>query len=327
MMSDIAIVILNWNGSELLKRFLPSVLKNSAQARIYVIDNGSTDNSVEVLQSDFKDVQVIALDKNYGFAGGYNEGLKSVKESILCLLNSDVRVEGNWIEPITDLFKNPEIGIIQPKILDEKNPELFEYAGAAGGFIDFLGYPYCRGRLFSHIEKDRGQYDDEIPVFWATGACLFIRNELFKKLKGFDERYFAHQEEIDLCWRAQRIGYQVWYTSKSKVFHLGGSTLSNANPFKTQLNFRNSLLNIVKNSENQLLWLIVGARLILDGVAGLFFLIQGKPKHTLAIIKAHFQFYSRFRTYLRERTNSFNTTVKPVKRAIVFDYYIKGYKK
>jgi GT2 family glycosyltransferase len=327
MMSDIAIVILNWNGSELLKRFLPSVLKNSAQARIYVIDNGSTDNSVEVLQSDFKDVQVIALDKNYGFAGGYNEGLKSVKESILCLLNSDVRVEGNWIEPITDLFKNPEIGIIQPKILDEKNPQLFEYAGAAGGFIDFLGYPYCRGRLFSHIEKDRGQYDDEIPVFWATGACLFIRNELFKKLKGFDERYFAHQEEIDLCWRAQRIGYQVWYTSKSKVFHLGGSTLSNANPFKTQLNFRNSLLNIVKNSENQLLWLIVGARLILDGVAGLFFLIQGKPKHTLAIIKAHFQFYSRFRTYLRERTNSFNTTVKPVKRAIVFDYYIKGYKK
>lgn len=327
MRSDIAIVILNWNGSELLKRFLPSVLKNSAQARIYVIDNGSTDNSVEVLQSDFKDVQVIALDKNYGFAGGYNEGLKSVKESILCLLNSDVRVEGNWIEPITELFKNPEIGIIQPKILDEKNPELFEYAGAAGGFIDFLGYPYCRGRLFSHIEKDRGQYDDEIPVFWATGACLFIRNELFKKLKGFDERYFAHQEEIDLCWRAQRIGYQVWYTSKSKVYHLGGSTLSNANPFKTQLNFRNSLLNIVKNSENQLLWLIVGARLILDGVAGLFFLIQGKPKHTLAIIKAHFQFYSRFRTYLRERTNSFNTTVKPVKRAIVFDYYIRGYKK
>jgi len=327
MMSDIAIIILNWNGSELLKRFLPSVLKNSAQARIYVIDNGSTDNSVEVLQSDFKDVQVIALDKNYGFAGGYNEGLKSVKESILCLLNSDVRVEGNWIEPITDLFKNPEIGIIQPKILDEKNPELFEYAGAAGGFIDFLGYPYCRGRLFSHIEKDRGQYDDEIPVFWATGACLFIRNELFKKLKGFDERYFAHQEEIDLCWRAQRIGYQVWYTSKSKVFHLGGSTLSNANPFKTQLNFRNSLLNIVKNSENQILWLIVGARLILDGVAGLFFLIQGKPKHTLAIIKAHFQFYSRFRTYLRERTNSFNTTVKPVIRAIVFDYYIRGYKK
>ena len=327
MRSDIAIVILNWNGSELLKRFLPSVLKNSAQARIYVIDNGSTDNSVEVLQSDFKDVQVIALDKNYGFAGGYNEGLKSVKESILCLLNSDVRVEENWIEPITHLFKNPEIGIVQPKILDEKNPELFEYAGAAGGFIDFLGYPYCRGRLFSHIEKDHGQYDDEIPVFWATGACLFIRNELFKKLRGFDDRYFAHQEEIDLCWRAQRMGYQVWYTSKSKVFHLGGSTLSNANPFKTQLNFRNSLLNIVKNSDNQILWFIIGARLILDGVAGLFFLIQGKPKHTMAIVKAHFQFYNRFRTYLGERTNSFNTAVKPVKRAIVFDYYIRGYKK
>ena len=327
MRSDIAIVILNWNGSELLKRFLPSVLENSAQANIYVIDNGSTDNSVETLHSDFKDVQVIALDKNYGFAGGYNEGLKSVNESILCLLNSDVRVEGNWIEPITDLFKNSEIGIVQPKILDEKNPELFEYAGAAGGYIDFLGYPYCRGRLFSHIENDHGQYDDEIPVFWATGACLFIRNEVFKKLSGFDDRYFAHQEEIDLCWRAQRMGYQVWYTSKSKVFHLGGSTLSNANPFKTQLNFRNSLLNVVKNSENQLLWLIIGARLFLDGVAGLFFLIQGKPKHTIAVVKAHFQFYSKFRTYFSERTNSFNTTVKPVKRAIVFDYYIRGYKK
>jgi hypothetical protein len=327
MMSDIAIVILNWNGSELLKRFLPSVIENSAQARIYVIDNGSTDNSVETLYSEFKEVQVIALDKNYGFAGGYNEGLKSVSESILCLLNSDVRVEGNWIEPITDLFKNTEIGIIQPKILDEKNPELFEYAGAAGGFIDFLGYPYCRGRLFSHIEKDIGQYDDEIPVFWATGACLFIRNELFKELRGFDDRYFAHQEEIDLCWRAQRLGYQVWYTSKSKVFHLGGSTLSNANPFKTQLNFRNSLLNVVKNSDDRILWFIIGARLILDGVAGLFFLIQGNPKHTIAVVKAHFQFYSRFRTYLNERTNSFNTAVKPVKRSIVFDYYIKGYKK
>lgn len=327
MRSEIAIVILNWNGSELLKRFLPSVLKHSAQASIYVIDNGSTDDSVKTLHSDFKDVEVIALDKNYGFAGGYNEGLKSVNESILCLLNSDVRVEGNWIEPITDLFKNPDIGIVQPKILDEKKPEFFEYAGAAGGFIDVLGYPYCRGRLFSHIEKDHGQYDDEIPVFWATGACLFIRNELFQKLEGFDDRYFAHQEEIDLCWRAQRMGFQVWYTSKSKVFHLGGSTLSNANPFKTQLNFRNSLLNVVKNSENQLLWFIIGARLILDGVAGLFFLLQGRPKHTIAVVKAHFQFYSRYRTYLSERTNSFHTTVKPVKRSIVFDYYIRGNKK
>jgi GT2 family glycosyltransferase len=181
--------------------------------------------------------------------------------------------------------------------------------------------------LFSHIEKDNGQYNDEIPVFWATGACLFIRNELFKELRGFDDRYFAHQEEIDLCWRAQRMGYQVWYTSKSKVFHLGGSTLSNTNPLKTQLNFRNSLLNVVKNSDDQLLWFIIAARLILDGVAGLFFLIQGKPKHTIAIVKAHFQFYTRFRTYLSERTNSFNTTIKPVKRVIVFDYYIKGNKK
>ena len=186
---------------------------------------------------------------------GYNKGLKSVNETYLCFLNSDVRVSANWIDSAINLFNNPTIGIVQPKILDEKNPQLFEYAGAAGGFIDFLGYPYCRGRLFAHIQKDNGQYDDELPVFWATGACLFIRNELFKKLNGFDDRYFAHQEEIDLCWRAQRLGYEVWYTSKSCVYHLGGSTLSNTNPFKTQLNFRNSLLNIVKNADTKLLFI------------------------------------------------------------------------
>ena len=190
-----------------------------------------------------------------------------------------------------------------------------------------MKYGHKRNEAIAQWPLQLTEGDDEIPVFWATGACLFIRNELFKELRGFDDRYFAHQEEIDLCWRAQRLGYQVWYTSKSKVFHLGGSTLSNANPFKTQLNFRNSLLNVVKNSDDRILWFIIGARLILDGVAGLFFLIQGKPKHTIAVVKAHFQFYSRFRTYLNERTNSFNTALKPVKRSIVFDYYIKGYKK
>ena len=324
MKLDLAIVILNWNGSELLKRFLPSVVTHSKKATIYVIDNGSTDNSVEVLKSNFQDVKIISLDKNYGFAGGYNKGLKSVNETYLCLLNSDIRVSANWIDPVINLFNNPTIGIVQPKILDEKNPKLFEYAGAAGGFIDFLGYPYCRGRLFAHIEKDNGQYDDEIPVFWATGACLFIRNELFKKLNGFDERYFAHQEEIDLCWRAQRTGYEVWYTSKSWVYHLGGSTLSNTNPLKTQLNFRNSLLNIVKNVDAKLLLFLVIARLMLDGVAGLFFLFQLKPKHTIAILKAHLQFYSKFWIYFKERSGNYDSPVKPIKRSIVFDYYIKG---
>jgi GT2 family glycosyltransferase len=324
MKLDLAIVILNWNGSELLKRFLPSVVTHSKKATIYVIDNGSTDNSEEVLKSNFQDVKIISLDKNYGFAGGYNKGLKSVNETYLCLLNSDIRVSANWIDPVINLFNNPTIGIVQPKILDEKNPKLFEYAGAAGGFIDFLGYPYCRGRLFAHIEKDNGQYDDELPVFWATGACLFIRNELFKKLNGFDERYFAHQEEIDLCWRAQRTGYEVWYTSKSWVYHLGGSTLSNTNPLKTQLNFRNSLLNIVKNVDAKLLLFLVIARLMLDGVAGLFFLFQLKPKHTIAILKAHLQFYSKFWIYFKERSGNYDPPVKPIKRSIVFDYYIKG---
>lgn len=322
MKAEIAIVILNWNGSALLERFLPSVVANSQDAAIYVIDNGSTDESLAFLANNFPEIRTIALGQNFGFAGGYNLGLAEITEPYFCLLNSDVRVESGWLTEPIKLLKEPSIGIVQPKILDEKRPEYFEYAGAAGGQLDRLGYPYCRGRRFQSIEKDHGQYQEPCSIFWATGACLFIKRSLFNQLGGFDSDFFAHQEEIDLCWRAQRSGYSVWYTPMSRVYHLGGSTLSNSNPFKTELNFRNSLLGLVKNAPiKELLW-VIPTRLVLDGIAGLVFLIEGKPKHTYAILKAHFGFYRMLRTTVSKRTGNYQVLVNRFPLSLVFDYYI-----
>lgn len=322
MKAEFAIVILNWNGVALLERFLPSVIEYSEDAAIYVIDNGSTDDSLALLANKFSQVTIIALEKNFGFAGGYNLGLAQITEPYLCLLNSDVRVEKGWITDPLRLLKQVKVGIVQPKILDEKRPEFFEYAGAAGGLLDKLGYPYCRGRRFQSVEKDQGQYEEPYSIFWATGACLFIKRSLFNELGGFDADFFAHQEEIDLCWRAQRSGYTVWYTPKSRVYHLGGSTLANSNPFKTELNFRNSLLGLIKNAPvKQLLW-VIPIRLVLDGIAGLVFLIEGKPKHTYAILKAHFGFYRMFRKIMGKRTGSYQVSHQRSPLSIVFDYYI-----
>lgn len=288
----IAVVILNWNGAALLKRFLPSVVAHSKEATIYVADNGSTDDSEQLIAIEFPEVQWIGLPNNLGFAGGYNEALKSVKEPLYCLLNSDVEVTENWLTPVLELFNsNSEIAIAQPKILDYIKKTHFEYAGAAGGYLDAFGYPYCRGRLFQSIEEDLGQYNDTRQIFWATGACMFIRAEVFKKLGGFDARFFAHQEEIDLCWRANNIGLKVFYIGTSSVYHLGGSTLSNMNPKKTFLNFRNSLYSILKNCSPIRAIIVIVSRLILDGIAGVVFLVQGKRKHTWAIVLAHFSFY------------------------------------
>ena len=302
-MKEIAVVILNYNGRKLLEEFLPSVISHSNEASIYVIDNKSEDDSVDWLKTHYKDqLKVISLPKNYGFAGGYNEGLKKVNEPYWCLLNSDVRVTTNYISrPLEILKGNPDIAAVQPKIRSERQPDYFEYAGAAGGFLDYLGYPYCRGRLFQHIEKDKGQYDDEIEVFWTTGACMFIKRSAFEETGGFDITYFAHQEEIDLCWRLHHRGLKLLYTSKSTVYHLGGSTLTNHNPFKTYLNFRNSLFTLVKNLLAIELPFIILNRLVLDGIAGIVFLFQGKPKHTLAIIKAHFSFYFALPRLVKQR--------------------------
>ncbi|MER3373157.1 MAG: glycosyltransferase family 2 protein [Allomuricauda sp.] len=298
----IAVVILNWNGESLLKKFLPSVMSHSAGADIYVVDNASSDGSVAFLEKEYPTIGIVQNAENGGFAKGYNDGLKHIEADIFCLLNSDVEVSPNWLEPIREAFNTfPEAAIIQPKILDLKNPEYFEYAGAAGGFIDMLGYPFCRGRIFQALEKDEGQYDDITEIFWATGACMFIKSDVFKSLGGFDEDYFAHQEEVDLCWRAKNAGHKVLYVGKSHVYHLGGSTLSNMNPKKTFLNFRNSLYSITKNLPTKKAFPIIFFRLLLDGIAALRFIFQLKFEHCWAILRAHISFYGNFKGLYKKR--------------------------
>lgn len=328
-MKQIAVVILNWNGAALLERFLPTVIKNSGEiAHIYVADNGSTDSSKELLNTKFPQVSIIEMPFNKGFAGGYNLALKDLNEPLFCLLNSDVAPSENWLNPIITAFKSdPQLAIAQPKILDELKKTHFEYAGAAGGYLDALGYPFCRGRIFQDIEEDLGQYNDSIEVFWATGACIFIRNEVFNRLNGFDESYFAHQEEIDLCWRAKNLGYKVMYLGNSTVYHLGGSTLSNMNPKKTFLNFRNSLFSILKNMPLHRALGVILVRLILDGIAGLRFILQGKFSHCLAIIHAHFSFYKGARSAFKKYPSPKQYIKYYKTTSIVWSHYMKGLKK
>jgi len=322
-MLKFAVVILNWNGEALLERFLPSVMAYSDTAAIYVADNASTDSSVAFLKKTYPTVRIIQNESNGGFAKGYNDALKEVEADVFCLLNSDVEVTPNWLDPIRSAFEEyPDAAIIQPKIVDLLNPDHFEYAGAAGGFIDALGYPFCRGRIFQSLEKDEGQYDDICEIFWATGACMFIKKSVYKALKGFDEDYFAHQEEVDLCWRAQNKGYKVYYVGKSTVMHLGGSTLSNMNPKKTYLNFRNSLFSITKNLPRKKAFLIVLGRLLLDGIAALRFILQGRGNHCLAIIRAHFSYYRQLPKMYKKR-EKVNFVVKYYKtKSIVWSYYV-----
>ncbi|MCW3161822.1 glycosyltransferase family 2 protein [Chryseobacterium oryctis] len=305
MSKKLAIVILNWNGKNWLEKFLPSVVSFSEYAEIYVIDNLSTDDSVEFTQMQFPTVKIIKNNKNYGFAGGYNEGLKSIEAEYYCLLNSDVEVTENWIEPVLHLFeKDSSISAIQPKILSFNNKKFFEFAGAGGGLIDNLGYPYCRGRIFDKVEEDKGQYDDEIDIFWASGCCFFIRSKDFWEQKGFDERFFAHQEEIDLCWRLINSGKKIFYTGKSTVYHVGGGTLNKQSAQKTYLNIRNNLSMMLKNLPFPRLIGLLFFRLCLDGVAGIYFgLKQGFP-HLWAVVRAHFGFYGQaIGTWKRRQQN------------------------
>lgn len=318
----IAVVILNWNGAELLKKFLPSVLSYSDEATVYVADNASTDDSVSLLESEFPSVKIIRNKENYGFAKGYNEALKQVDEEIYVLLNSDVEVTQNWITPVLNIFENqPETAIVQPKILDYKNPEYFEYAGAAGGFIDQYGFPFCRGRIFDIIEKDNGQYDSA-KIFWASGACFFIRKNVFWELNGFDNDFFAHQEEIDLCWRAFNKNYEVRYCANSAVYHVGGATLKTGLPQKTYLNFRNSLFMLLKNLPQKQLFTTIFIRLCFDGIAGIRFVTQGKFSHCFAIIKAHFSFYGNLKKFYKKRSKQSFKDYFSIK-SIVYLYYVK----
>ena len=321
-MKKVAIAILNWNGKNWLEKFLPSVIQHSAEAEIYVIDNASTDDSVQFLQSHFPSVKIVNNEKNTGFAGGYNEGLKKIDEEIYCLLNSDVEVTENWISPVLNLFESdPNIAAIQPKVLSYDRKDEFEFAGAAGGMIDNLGYPYCRGRIFEKTEKDNGQYNDETEIFWASGCAMFIRSKDFREQNGFDERFFAHQEEIDLCWRLKNSGRKIYYTGKSTVYHVGGGTLNKQNPQKTFLNMRNNLSMLAKNLPfPKVIWLIF-FRLCLDGIAGIYFGYKNGPAHLWAVVRAHFSFYAHLPgTFKRRGTKQNKDYYKS--RWIIFKHFL-----
>lgn len=300
---DIAIVILNWNGRDFLNRFLPSVVEHSPKrlgARVVVADNGSTDGSVEFLETNFPNVEIIRLDKNYGFTGGYNRALAKLEADYFLLLNSDVQVSDGWLAPLIERAESSKnIAAVMPKILSYAAPTYFEYAGAAGGYIDLLGLPYCRGRLLSIIEQDQGQYNNACQVFWASGAAMLVRASLYKSLGGLDEGYFAHMEEIDLCWRLKNLGYEVWVEPKSTVYHVGGGTLPNDSPRKLMLNFRNNLATLYKNLPAKWLFIIIFLRLIFDGCVALGYLVKGKLSLFRAVVNAHFAFYKML-PYLRK---------------------------
>ncbi|GHC62655.1 glycosyltransferase family 2 protein [Ulvibacter litoralis] len=320
---NVAVVILNWNGKKLLSQFLPSVVRYSPEATIYVADNASTDDSVAFLSENFPQVKIIQNTINGGYAKGYNDALKELSEDVFILLNSDVEVTENWIPPLLSEFKkDTTLVAAQPKILDYKNKAYFEYAGAAGGFVDMFGYPFCRGRIFETVEKDEGQYNDTVNILWATGACLFVRRDAFTEVNGFDEDFFAHQEEIDLCWRMQAKGGIIKYVGASTVYHVGGATLKTINPKKTFYNFRNTLLLLVKNVKGLQVWGIVCIRLVLDAFAAIQFLVQGKPAHVLAILKAHFSFYRLLPKFVKKRKYEASSFKYYRVKSIVWRYFV-----
>jgi len=326
----VAIVILNWNGKKLLERFLPAMIEYSKDlADIFIADNASTDDSLAFVQEHFKSVNIIKNNDNGGYAKGYNDALQHIDAEIFALVNSDVEVTENWLQPITSQFvKEQNTAAIQPKILDFKEKTKFEYAGAGGGYLDKYAFAYCRGRLFETLEEDKGQYNDIEDIFWASGACFFIRKNVFNELNGFDESYFAHQEEIDLCWRIQNTGYNIQYVGTSTIYHVGGATLDKVNPRKTYLNFRNSLYNILKNIPKGKLISILFIRMLLDGIAALKFLFELKPKHFFAVVKAHFHFYLILPKLLSQRKSVkfYKKNYYGVK-SIVWQYFAMGRKK
>jgi len=328
----VAVAILNWNGKEHLETFLPSVVTHTSED-IYVIDNGSTDGSLLFLRENFPTVKLIQLDENYGFCGGYNKGLAEITGvDYYVLLNSDVEVTENWLDfQLEAIQEDHSIVACQPKIKSYKNRNHFEHAGACGGYLDYLGYPFCRGRIFMHAEEDKGQYDTTKDVFWATGAALLIKTDVYHDLGGLDETFFAHMEEIDLCWRIKNAGYRIICCPKAEVFHLGGATLSYNNPRKTYLNFRNGLAILVKNLPGYYAIPLILFRLVLDGVAGVQFAMMGHFKDTWAIVRAHFSFYSRIPYYLKLRRNCIKAVrthehKEVLRKSIVFQYFVLGNK-
>ncbi|MBL7847139.1 MAG: glycosyltransferase family 2 protein [Cyclobacteriaceae bacterium] len=331
-MSATAVVILNYNGQPLLEKFLPSVVSHSASARVIVVDNASTDNSVAWLSQHFPALERIVLPSNLGFCGGYNAALKQVQAERYVLLNSDVEVTSGWLAPMEQVLDRfPEVAAVQPKVLSEQRRDHFEYAGAGGGLIDTMGYPFCRGRLFYYLEKDEGQYNDEREIFWSSGACMMIRSEWYHQLGGLDEDFFAHMEEIDLCWRLHRAGRKVYYTGHSCVYHVGGGTLSASNPRKTYLNFRNGLSLIYNNLSTLELVIKFPVRLVLDWVAAFKFVLSGTVRDGLAVWRAHAHFFAHFEREVKRRKRSTHLGYRKSKTQytgwIVWDFFILGKRK
>lgn len=333
-MDKTAVVILNWNGVEMLTRFLPQVIDYSRDdAVVYVADNASTDNSLEVLRKHFPEVNLVVLDKNWGFAEGYNRALEQIEAEYYVLLNSDVEVSHHWLTPMIEFMDNhPDVAACQPKLLSEKSRDSFEYAGASGGFIDCYGYPFCRGRMFDTVETDNGQYDYATEILWATGACMVVRASDFKEAGGFDARFFAHSEEIDLCWRMILMGKKIYCIPDSFVYHIGGATLPKNNPMKTYLNFRNNLTMLYKNLPDSELRHVMRVRAVLDYVAAFQALASGRTGDFKAIIngrKAFKKWLPEYRT-VRAEIQSMRKTddIKGIYRhSILWQYYAKGHKK
>ena len=326
-----AVVILNWNGLGWLKKFLAIVVKYSAgkETVVYVADNGSTDGSADWVAGNFKEVRIIRLEKNHGFAGGYNLALKQVDARYYILLNSDVEVTQDWIKPLIQFMdNNPDVASCQPKIRSFDKRDYFEYAGAAGGFIDKLGYTFCRGRIFHFVEKDNGQYDDQKDIFWATGACMVVRSDAWEKCKGFDVDFFAHMEEVDLCWRFHKSGFRVVYVPGSTVYHVGGGILPYDSEMKTYLNFRNNLFLLYKNLPDFELRTTIFKRKLLDGLAAIMFLLNGNLKCVRAVRNAHRDFRRSRKSLKEKRLQNIELTVTyPAKlilnKSIVSEFYIK----
>ena len=329
----VAVVIIHWNRRNLLEQFLPFLVKSTySNLEIVVADNNSDDDSIAFVKNNFPNITIVKNDDNYGYAGGYNHALKHVTADYFVLLNNDIEVSPNWIEPVIEAMeKDKTIAAAQPKMLDYNNRNKFEYAGAGGGYIDVFGYAFCRGRIFEVLEEDKGQYNDTHGAFWATGACMFVRAEVFKKLHGFDEHFFAHMEEIDLCWRMQLAGHTLVTVPQSVVYHVGGGTLNKQSPQKTYLNFRNNLIMLTKNLPvSTLLWLIP-IRSFLDLLSSIFFMMNGLPKYSLAIHKAHTDYFFKFGKWWKLR--NINQTFKPFsqlhgvyKGSIVANHFIKKIK-
>lgn len=332
-MKKVSVIILNWNGASLLRKYLPSVCKYTPMelADVIVADNGSEDESLELLAAHFPEVKVIAMPVNNGFAEGYNIAIQQVNTAYIVLLNSDVEVAPNWLEPMYEYAERyPEVAAIQPKILSHRNPTQFEHAGAAGGYIDKHGFPFCRGRLFNRVETDLGQYDSIVDIFWATGACMFTRRDEYLKAGGLDRLFFAHMEEIDLCWRYQLAGKRLVCVPQSVVYHLGGATLDVENPRKTYLNFRNNLLMLYKNQPKEKRDGVVFKRKLIDGIAALMFLLKGKPRAMLAVFNAHQDATEMIKKHYSQLPTAdipdLLGRLPHTQRSIVMDYFIKGKK-